>query len=511
MAEDYIIELRHITKRFPGIIANDDISLGIRKGEIFALLGENGAGKSTLMSMIFGMYEADEGEIYIRGQREQIASPNHATRLGIGMVHQHFKLVSNYTITENILLGMESKGKLFGVIPVVDVKGSNRKIAALSQQYGLEVDPTSLIQDINVSTQQRVEILKMLYREAEILIFDEPTAVLTPQEIESLLDIIRSLRDSGKTIILITHKLEEIRQVADRCGILNRGKLVDVLDVATTSAQEMANLMVGREVEFVAEKTAATPGDVVLTVDKLTVKNADKFSVVKEVSFSVRAGEIFAVAGVAGNGQVELADAIAGLLPVRSGSVTLCGKDITHLSVRGHSEAGVAYVPEDRHHVGLVLDNSLADNLALKQYYHSPFCEKGMLKPGAFEAHGTRLIEHYDIRSGQGITTQVRSMSGGNQQKAIIAREIDLGLPLMIFVQPTRGLDIGAIENIHRQIIAQRDRGAAILLFSLELEEIMALADTIGVMYSGELLKIAPADSLTSNEVGQYMMGVKES
>ncbi len=511
MAEEFIIELRHVTKRFPGIVANDDISLGIRKGEIFALLGENGAGKSTLMSMIFGMYEPDEGQVYIRGKEEHIASPNHATKLGIGMVHQHFKLISNYTITENILLGTEAKTKVFGLIPVVDIKGSNQKIQTLSQQYGLEVNPTSRIQDINVSTQQRVEILKMLYREAEILIFDEPTAVLTPSEIEALLEIIKSLRDSGKTIILITHKLEEIRQVADRCAILNHGKLIDVLDVATTSPQQMANLMVGREVEFSAEKRAANPADVVLNVQDLTVRNKDKFPVVKSVSLSVRSGEIVAVAGVAGNGQVDLADAIAGLTAVHKGTVTLNGQDITHTSVRTHSQAGVSYVPEDRQSVGLVLDSTLAENLALKQYFKEPFCKGGLLKPAAFRSHSERLIQGYDIRSGQGSDTQVRSMSGGNQQKAIIAREIDQGTPLMIFVQPTRGLDIGAIENIHRQILDQRDRGAAILLFSLELEEIMSLADTIAVMYSGEILKIAPADSLTANQVGQYMMGVKES
>ena len=518
---EYIVEMRHITKRFPGIVANDDISLGIKKGEIFALLGENGAGKSTLMSMLFGMYEPDEGEIWVRGKKEVISSPNHATRLNIGMVHQHFKLVSNYTIAENIILGIEPK-RMAGIFPVVDIKGTNEKVAALSRQYGLEVDPTAKIEDVNVSTQQRVEILKMLYREAEILIFDEPTAVLTPQEIEFLLQIIRGLRDQGKTIILITHKLEEIKQVADRCAILNRGKLIDVLDVATTSTQTMANLMVGREVDFVVEKAPAHFGPEILKVEHLTVKNADGFPIVKDVSFSVRAGEIFAIAGVSGNGQVEIADAVTGLLPAAEGTITLDGRDITHSSIRTRSELGISsyrsdesselsYIPEDRQSVGLVLDFTLADNLALKNYYKAPFCEKGILNHAAFDAYGEKLIETYDVRSGQGIHTITRSMSGGNQQKAIIAREIELSSKLMIFVQPTRGLDIGAIENIHRQILAERDKGRAVLLISLELDEIMGLADTIGVIFSGEMQKIAPAGELTTNEVGQFMMGVKQA
>ncbi|MCI2106819.1 MAG: ABC transporter ATP-binding protein [Intestinimonas sp.] len=511
MAEGYIVEMRHITKRFPGIIANDDISLGIKKGEIFALLGENGAGKSTLMSMLFGMYEPNEGEIWVRGKRERIVSPSYATKLNIGMVHQHFKLVSNYTIAENIILGIEPKRRLAGLLPMVDLKSANEKTAALSERYGLEVDPTRKIEDVNVSTQQRVEILKMLYREAEILIFDEPTAVLTPQEIDFLLKIIRGLRDDGKTVILITHKLEEIKRVADRCAILNRGRLIDVLDVPTTSTQTMANLMVGRQVDFSVGKPPAHFGREVLRVDHLTVKNRTGFPVVKDTSFSIRSGEIFAIAGVSGNGQVEIADAVAGLTPAASGTMILNGKDITHAAVRERTDLGISYIPEDRQSVGLVLDFDLADNLALKTYYRSPFCEKGILNPAAFDAYGEKLIGEYDIRSGQGIRTGVRSMSGGNQQKAIVAREIELESPLMIFVQPTRGLDIGAIENIHRQILAERDKGRAILLISLELDEIMSLADTIGVIYSGELLKIAPAERLTTNEVGQFMMGVKQA
>ena len=507
---EYIIEMKNITKRFPGIVANDDVTIQIKKGEIYALLGENGAGKSTLMSMLFGMYEPDEGEIYVRGKKETISSPTYATKLNIGMVHQHFKLVSNYTIAENIIMGVEPMKKFMGLLPYVDIKTSNKKIAELSRQYGLEVDPTKKIQDINVSTQQRVEILKMLYREAEILIFDEPTAVLTPQEIEFLLDIIKGLKEAGKTIILITHKLEEIKKVADRCAILNRGKLIDVLDVATTSTKEMANKMVGREVSFEREKAEAKYGDVVLSVKDLTVKDSNGFEVVKKASFDVRGGEIVAIAGVSGNGQVEIADAITGILPVAGGKITLNGKDITNSTIRQRNNEGVAYIPEDRQTYGLVLDFTLSSNLALKNYNQEPFAKKGIINHKKIDEFGESLIGKYDIRSGQGIKTVVRSMSGGNQQKAIIAREVEQDAELIIFVQPTRGLDIGAIENIHNQIIAERDKGKAILLISLELDEVMGLADTIAVIYNGQILKIADAKTLTVEEVGQFMMGVTE-
>lgn len=506
---DYIVEMRHITKRFPGIVANKDVTIQIKKGEIYAILGENGAGKSTLMSMLFGMYEPDEGEIYIRGKKEIISSPRYATQLNIGMVHQHFKLVSNYTIAENIIMGIEPVKKALGIFPYVDIKGANEKIARLSRQYGLEVDPKKVISDINVSVQQRVEILKMLYREAEILIFDEPTALLTPQEIEFLLKIIKGLRDGGKTIILITHKLEEIKKVADRCAILRRGELIDVLDVQSTSTKEMASKMVGREVSFTLDKTPAKFRDVVLDVKNLTVTNEDKFQVVKNVSFSVHGGEIFAIAGVSGNGQVEIADAIAGLMKANSGQILLNGKDITEYSIRKRTLEGIAYIPEDRQTYGLILDFTLEDNLALKNYFEEPFSRKGILNKKEFETYGEKLIQEYDVRSGQGNRTQVRSMSGGNQQKAIIAREIQQDTPLLIFVQPTRGLDIGAIENIHKQILAERDKGKAILLISLELDEIMNLADTIGVIYNGQIQKIADASTLTTKEVGQFMMGVK--
>ncbi len=505
---EYIVDMKHITKKFPGIVANDDVSIQIKKGEIYALLGENGAGKSTLMSMLFGMYEPDEGEIYVRGNKVNINSPADATKLNIGMVHQHFKLVQDYTIAENIILGMEPIKKKFGIFPTVNIKDTNIKIAELSKEYGLEVDPTLKIEDVNVSIQQRVEILKMLYREAEILIFDEPTAVLTPQEIEFLLEIIKGLRDAGKTIILITHKLEEIKQVADRCAILCRGKLVKVIDTATTSTKEMASLMVGREVSFTTTKNEPKFGKEVLKVDNITVKNNDNFPVVKNASFSVRAGEIFAIAGVSGNGQVEIADAIAGLVNVSEGRIILNGKDITNEKIRQRTEDGIAYIPEDRHNTGLVLDFDIANNVVLKDYYHEPYSKKGVLNTKEFTAYADKLIDEFDIRSSQGASTIVRSMSGGNQQKAIIAREISKQAPLIIFVQPTRGLDIGAIEKIHAQILAQRDKGYGVLLISLELEEVMNLADTIGVIYNGEIQKIASAKELDSNTVGQYMMGV---
>ena len=507
---EYIIEMKNITKRFPGITANDNVTIQIKKGEIYALLGENGAGKSTLMSMLFGMYEPDEGEIYVRGKKEIISSPNYAAELNIGMVHQHFKLVSNYTITENIIMGMEPTKKFLGVIPYVDIKSANEKIVELSKKYGLEVEPTKKIQDIPVSIQQRVEILKMLYREAEILIFDEPTAVLTPQEIEFLLEIIKGMKETGKTIILITHKLEEIKKVADRCAVLNRGKLIDILDVATTSTKEMASKMVGREVSFEREKPDSKYGKVVLSVENITVKDENKFDVVKNASLTVRSGEILAIAGVSGNGQVEIADAIAGLLPISSGKITLNGKNITEYSIRKRIIEGISYIPEDRQVYGLVLDFSLSDNLAMKNYNQKPFSEKGIIDNEEFEKFGQRLIDVYDIRSGEGNKTIVRSMSGGNQQKAIIAREVEQDSSLIIFVQPTRGLDIGAIENIHNQIIAEREKGKAILLISLELDEVMGLADTIAVIYNGQILKTADAKALTIEEVGQFMMGVTE-
>lgn len=525
---DYIVEMRNVTKRFPGIVANDDVTVQIKKGEIYALLGENGAGKSTLMSMLFGLYEPDEGEIYVRGEKVKFKSPNDATALGIGMVHQHFKLIPPFTVAENIILGEEPK-KILDIplvkplkektgkdvvhvkTPILDIKNANKKVREISLKFGLEVNPADKIENLNVSTQQRVEILKMLYRDAEILIFDEPTAVLTPQEIEYLLEIIKGLRDEGKTIILITHKLEEIKSIADRCAVLRQGRLIDVLDTAKTTTKEMANLMVGRNVLFTVEKPEARFGEVVLKAENLSAFNALKVQCVKDVSFEVRAGEIFAIAGVSGNGQTELADCIAGLMKVKSGRVILSGEDITKASVKARISKGISYIPEDRQEVGLILDQSLADNMVLKSISKPPFSKHGILSRKNIFGYADKIIQKYDVRSGQGAKTLTRSMSGGNQQKAIIGREIELQGKLMIFVQPTRGLDVGAIENIWKLIIAERDSGKAVLLISLELEEIMSLADTIGVIYNGHIDKIAPRGEMTEQEVGGYMMGVKQN
>ncbi len=509
MESEYIVEMKNITKRFPGITANENVSLKIKKGEILALLGENGAGKSTLMSMLFGMYEPDEGEIYVRGKREVISSPNFASRLNIGMVHQHFKLVSDYTITENIILGIEPRKYLLGFIPVVNKKEASEKIAGISEKYGLKVNPEQIIETADVSVRQRVEILKMLYREAEILIFDEPTAVLTPQEIQFLMKILKGLREDGKTIILITHKLEEIKQVADRCAVLCRGKLTGIFNVSEISTSQMAKLMVGREVNFTPPKKPSDFKECILKVDHLTVKNETGFEVVNDVSFQIRQGEIFAIAGVSGNGQIELADAIAGLLHVHQGAVLLNGADITRAGIRSRVLSGISYIPEDRQNYGLIIDFSLEDNLVLKSYFKEPFSRRGVLQQQRIRSHAGELIEKYDIRCSRGSLTKVRTMSGGNQQKAIIARETQRDASLLIFVQPTRGLDIGAIERIHSQILKERDHGKAILLISLELEEVMNLADTIGVIFNGKLNRIASADQLSTEEVGQFMMGVK--
>jgi ABC-type uncharacterized transport systems, ATPase components len=507
--DEELVVLRDITKRFPRIVANDHISISIKKGEIYALLGENGAGKSTLMSVLFGLYEPDEGQIFIRGKEVRIRSPREASALNIGMVHQHFKLVENQTVAENIILGMEPVSKRLGLFSRLDINGAEEKIAALSAQYGLEVNPQSLIETLPVSVRQRVEILKMLYRNAEILIFDEPTAVLTPQEIDSLLDIIKALRDDGKTIILITHKLDEIKRVADRSAILCRGKLVGVYNVKDITTQEMASLMVGYEYKESVNERVFEAGEVALEVNNLSLFNQDKVQVLSDVSFSVHNGEILTIAGVAGNGQVEVADIVSGYTTQSSGTVKLNGKEIDSLSLRERKEAGIAFIPEDRQDVGLLLDFDLKTNLALKDYYHPPFSIKGILKPEAFKKNADTLIADYDIRCSQGGETIVRSMSGGNQQKAIIAREIAMGADLYIFVQPTRGLDIGAIKAIHDRIFALRDSGKAILLVSLELEEVMELSDTILVMYNGKVQTVRSKNSLTAEEVGSYMMGVK--
>ena len=505
MAEDFVIEMLHITKEFPGIKANDDITLQLRKGEVHALLGENGAGKSTLMSVLFGLYQPEEGKILKNGKEVAIRNPNDANALGIGMVHQHFKLVECFSVLDNIILGVEPN-KL-GFLQKAEAR---KKVVALSEKYGLRVDPDALISDISVGMQQRVEILKMLYRDNEILIFDEPTAVLTPQEIEELLQIMKNLAAEGKSILFISHKLNEIMAVADRCSVLRKGKYIGTVDVAKTDKAELSRMMVGRDVEFVVHKEEAKPNDVILEVEGLTVASkVHKNNAVKNVSFKVRAGEIVCIAGIDGNGQTELVYGVSGLEPTVSGKVVLGGKDITHAPIRERSIMGMSHIPEDRHKHGLVLDYTLEDNLVLQRYFEPQFVKAGFLKRKSIRDYANKLIEQYDVRSGQGPITLARSMSGGNQQKAIIAREIDKDPQLLIAVQPTRGLDVGAIEYIHKQIVAQRDKNKGVLLVSLELDEVMSLSDRILVMYEGEIVGEFDPKKTTVEELGLYMAGAK--
>ena len=503
--EDYVIEMLHITKEFPGIRANDDVTLQLKRGEIHALLGENGAGKSTLMSVLFGLYQPEQGIIKKDGQEVKISNPNDATALHIGMVHQHFKLVECFTVLDNIILGAEP---MKGV--VVDRAAARKKVMELSQRYGLKVDPDARVEDISVGMQQRVEILKMLYRDNDILIFDEPTAVLTPQEIDELMDIMRGFKAEGKSILFITHKLAEIKAVADRCSVLRKGKYMGTVDVANTSVEEMSRLMVGRDVQLVSTKDESHPGDVVLQVDNLTVPSkVSKKDAVKHASLQVRAGEIVCLAGIEGNGQTEFIHAVTGLDKPSSGTVTLCGRDITHAPIRRRSKLGMSHIPEDRHNHGLVLDYPLEYNMVLQRYWEKGFQQGGFLKKRVIRAYSDRLIEQYDVRSGQGSTTIARSMSGGNQQKAIVAREIDKDPQLLIAVQPTRGLDVGAIEYIHKQIIAQRDAKKAVLLVSLELDEVMNLSDRILVMYEGEIVGEFDPKTTDVQTLGLYMAGAK--
>ena len=510
MAEPYAIEMLNITKVFPGIIANDNITLQLKKGEIHALLGENGAGKSTLMSVLFGMYQPEEGVIKKDGKEVKINDPNDANDLGIGMVHQHFKLVECFSVLDNIILGVEptSKG---GFLRKDEAR---KKVLELSEKYGLQVDPDAIIEDITVGMQQRTEILKMLYRDNEILIFDEPTAVLTPQEIEELMQIMKNLAAEGKSILFISHKLNEIMAVADRCTVLRKGKYIGTVETKDTTPEALSAMMVGRNVNFHVEKKPATPGEVVLEVENLTVvsRGAHKKDAVKNVSFNVRAGEIVCIAGIDGNGQTELVYGITGLEPVKSGTVKLQGRDITKATIRQRSTSGMSHIPEDRHKHGLVLDYSLEYNLILQTYFGDEFTTKaGFLKRGPIRDYAERLIEEYDIRSGQGPITAARSMSGGNQQKAIIAREVDKKPELLVAVQPTRGLDVGAIESVHKQLIAQRDAGKACLLVSLELDEVMDVPDRILVMYEGEIVGELDPKKTTQEELGLYMAGAKRS
>ena len=594
-SEDFVIEMRHITKEFPGIIANDDITLQLRRGEIHALLGENGAGKSTLMSVLFGLYQPEKGEILKNGQVVKINNPNDATALGIGMVHQHFKLVEVFSVLDNIILGAEPNKAGF-----LTKKEAREKVVALSEKYGLMVDPDAIIEDITVGMQQRVEILKMLYRDNEILIFDEPTAVLTPQEIDELMKIMKNLAAEGKSILFITHKLNEIMAVAARCSVLRKGKYIGTVEIKDTTKEELSEMMVGRQVKFEVDKDESVPGDVVLDVDKLCVESKiHKKLAVKDVSFQVHAGEIVCIAGIDGNGQTELVYGITGLEKLApnvkeeveehvekpvwqklkevekqeraklfftqcgeqlkfffvelgkkiwkklkkfgetvaakavalwnklvllfnknkaqeldpnadvKGRITLCGQDITKAPIRKRSKTGMSHIPEDRHKYGLVLDYTLEQNMVLQRYWQKEFEKVGFIKKKAVRKYSDKLIEQYDVRSGQGSVTMVRSMSGGNQQKAIVARELDREHKLLIAVQPTRGLDVGAIEYIHSQIVKDRDAGAGVLLVSLELDEVMNLSDRILVMYEGEIVGELDPKKTTVQELGLYMAGAK--
>jgi len=497
---DYLIEMAGITKVFPGIVANDDITLQLKKGEIHALLGENGAGKSTLMSVLFGLYRAEKGIIKKNGEAVQILGPNDARKLGIGMVHQHFKLVHNFTVLENIILGAETVK--YGVLKLDDARS---QIVELSKRYKLEIDPDALISDITVGMQQRVEILKMLYRENEILIFDEPTAVLTPQEIEELINIMKNLTAEGKSILFITHKLNEIKAAADRCTVLRKGKYIGTVDVAAVSKEELSEMMVGRKVNLSVEKAEKQPGNTILKVENLTVNSKTHGkAVVNNANFEVRSGEIVCIAGIDGNGQQELVYALAGMLEPDGGRVFLEGMEITRNDIRSRE---LSHIPEDRHKHGLVLDYNLAFNLVLQNYYTPRFQKYGFLNFNEIYKYADNLIENFDIRCGQGAHTVTRSMSGGNQQKAIVAREISRDSRLLVAVQPTRGLDVGAIEYIHKQLVAERDKGRGVLLVSLELDEVMEVSDRILVIFEGKIVADVRPKEVTYQELGLFMAG----
>ncbi len=499
----YVIEMLGIRKEFPGIVANDDITLQVEEGEIHAILGENGAGKSTLMSILFGLYHADKGTIRVRGREVDIKSPNDAFDLGIGMVHQHFQLVHNFTVAENIIMGKEGGF-------VYDIRKASRKIKEISERYGLSIEPDMVIEDITVGMQQRVEILKMLYRDADILIFDEPTAVLTPQEIDELMQIMRNLAAEGKSIILITHKLDEIKAVASKCTIIRRGKLVGVVDVATTSVADMAAAMVGRPVSFKVDKAPARIGKPILEIEHLNVLNSKKVLGVKDFSLTVHGGEIVGLAGVDGNGQTELVEAISGLRKAESGAIRFNGRDITSLSIAERNAMGLGHIPEDRQKRGLILAAPLSENMVIKEFDHEPFSHKGILDNDAIRSYSEKIIEKFDVRSGEGVDSLAGKLSGGNQQKAIIGREITADPDLLIAVQPTRGLDVGAIEFIHQQLVAERDRGKAVFLVSFELDEIFNLSDRIAVISGGRLIDIVDTASTDEHAVGLMMAGIRK-
>lgn len=500
-----VIELIDISKHFGNIKANDGVNLSLKEGEIHAILGENGAGKSTLMSILFGLYSPDSGIIKIRGKEVNIANPKVAKKYGIGMVHQHFKLVDSFTVVENIMLGDE-----ISVGGFLNRNKARKKVVELSEKYGLNINPDELVSNISVGMQQRVEILKMLYRDSDILIFDEPTAVLTPQEIKELIKIMRSLVSEGKSILLITHKLKEIKEVANRFSVLRRGKYIGTKDVKTTTEQEMAEMMVGRQVDFSVEKEPARVGNVVLDIKDLHMKSSKGHDVVKGISINVREGEIHGIVGIEGNGQTDLVYGITGLKKISSGSVFLNGVDITNFSVKNRIEGGIGHIPEDRHKHGLVLEFTLEDNLVLHNYNVKPFARNGVIVKKEVRSNALKLTEDFDIRSSRGATSITRQMSGGNQQKAIIARELSKNPDVLLAVQPTRGLDIGAIESIHKKLIEERDKGKAVILVSLEIDEVLDICDRISVIYDGKITGEVDPKQTDENEIGLYMSGSKK-
>ncbi|WP_407271518.1 ABC transporter ATP-binding protein [Radiobacillus sp. PE A8.2] len=501
MLDNYVVEMLDIRKEFPGIVANDNITLQVKQGEIHALLGENGAGKSTLMNVLFGLYQPERGEIRVKGEKVHITDPNVANDLGIGMVHQHFMLIDTFTVTQNIILGSEP-----GRYGKIDMKQAEQKVLELSEQYGLKVDPRAKIRDISVGMQQRVEILKTLYRGAEVLILDEPTAVLTPQEIKELIVILKALVKEGISIILITHKLKEIMEVCDRCTIIRKGVGIETVNVKDTNVDQLAELMVGREISFTTEKTPANPKQIVLSIKGLRVKDARGVNMVKDLNLNVQAGEIVGIAGVDGNGQTEFIEAITGLRKTEAGQVSLNEKDITGLTPRKVTESGVSHIPQDRHKFGLVLDFPIGENMVLQTYYQKPYAKKGVLSFKNIYAHAKKLIDEYDVRTPSEFTL-ARALSGGNQQKAIIAREVDRSPDLIIAVQPTRGLDVGAIEFIHKKLIEERDKGRAVLLVSFELDEVMNVSDRIAVMFDGSIVANVKPEETDEQELGLLMAG----
>lgn len=502
---DYVIEMINITKEFTGIKANDNITLQLKKGEIHALLGENGAGKSTLMSILFGLYQPDAGYIKVKGEQVKINNPNDANKLKIGMVHQHFKLVETFTCLDNIILGVEETKNGF-----LTKQKARQKIIELSKQYNLNIDPDALIKDISVGMQQRVEILKMLFRDNEILIFDEPTAVLTPQEITELLNIMKELVKEGKSIIFITHKLNEIKIAANRCSVIRKGKYIGTVTVADVTKEQLSKMMVGRNIDFVVKKQAAMPQETILKVENLNyLKKGATKKTLSNINFEVKGGEIVGLAGIEGNGQSELVFALSGMINGYTGKIYLNNQEITTNSIRERSLKGMAHIPEDRHKHGLVLDFNLAENMILKNYFNEENQKYGFLQFDHIYDQAQKLITEFDVRCGQGFSSIVRNLSGGNQQKAIIAREINSNANLLIAVQPTRGLDVGAIEFIHQQLVKQRDEGHAVLLVSLEIDEIMNVSDRILVMYEGEIVGNLDPQEITVEELGLYMAGSK--